>query len=794
MHHQFQVQCGNAACSRADASSTKVTGYVFDPIGNRVDEPDLIADNRYPAYNDPLRAVFQPGRFRTTYGSFGQRRGNSNFKVSFQNHRDEGTVARLHGYSRQNFRINADQALTENFDASVGAFYARSRADEPEGFPNRVFFDVRTTEPDLKIDSVAVDCPPTIPDCTWKGSLSPAFLNRGRNPLYALEQENVTRARARFTGTFSARYRPLTWLTGEASLGYDQSNEEQQAFTPYGFVFSDFTTGKGRLSHRTSGDRAYNANLTLTSSRNLTGSIRNTSKAAFVYEDQTHDFASIDAAQLLVPYVNKLTAADPSQLTTSSRSETIRASNSYFVTTFEIKNRYILDGLARQDRSSLFGSSERSQIYYRASAAWRVTEDFHVPLLDELKLRASHGTAGLRPPFVAQYAVFTIVGGTPEKLTAGNPQLRPAFSRETEYGFNLSAFRNYSVEYNYSTKTTTDQILNVPLSSTTGYVSQWQNVGTLAGSTHEAVFGAVLLSKAHYLWRVNVTADRTRQRVTELKSTPFDIAGQLRIAPGETYGALYGSRMIRTLAELKETLKTGQLSGEEADYVVNEDGFYVRRSQYRTRAEVPLLYWTCGAGDSTCAYARATTKVRLGDVSPDLNMGFNTLAQWKSLSASATLVWAKGGHIYNNTRRAALQRNSFTDALFDQSGKPDPGSCPALADDPLCPYKTGRKPSTYYTAFLSSDAFFFETASYVKLRELAVNWELPKRLVARMPVGDIRTARLGIVGRNLWTKTRYTGYDPDVAVDPAGTPFLNRRDNWSYPPYRTFTAMLELGF
>src|SRR5207248_453043 len=190
----------------------------------------------------------------------------------------------------------------------------------------------------------------------------------------------------------------------------------------------------------------------------------NTTKLAFLYEDQTNSSVSVNAPELTVPHVTEFTAAaqDPNNpVTPGSRTETIRARDVFAVSTFDIKDRYIIDGLVRRDESSLFGAQERSQVYHRLSAAYRVSQDLHLPSVDELKLRVSHGTAGLRPPFSAQYEVFSVQGGAPEKITLGNNKLRPAFSAETEYGFDLSFLRNLTFEYTYSAKRTTDEIIKV---------------------------------------------------------------------------------------------------------------------------------------------------------------------------------------------------------------------------------------------------------------------------------------------------------------------------------------------
>jgi len=141
--------------------------------------------------------------------------------------------------------------------------------------------------------------------------------------------------------------------------------------------------------------------------------------------------------------------------------------------------------------------------------------------------------------------------------------------------------------------------------------------------------------------------------------------------------------------------------------------------------------------------------------------------------------------------------------VIDQSGKPAASGClatktlwatPAQAQ---CAYSTGRKPTTYYSAFYNNfdpNDFFVEDGSYIRLRELAINYTIPVKYVSRIPVGDFRTARIGLVGRNLWTSTDYSGYDPDVTGPGGGNPFAYRVDYFTYPAYRTFTAMLELGF
>ena len=779
-HHNYQV----------DANGQ----FVRSSSGGRVSSPDLIVDNNYPVVYDPYDLVFRSGTFVTNYVSVGQRRGKTNFNGSFQNTTDQGVISALKGFRRQNFRLNVDHALSDKIDIGMGAFYGRSNADQVTEGTGGPFFGMRFIEPNIKLDSIVNgQYNPNIKQPPLSGNVS--------NPLYELNSLDISSVRSRFTGTFRSAYRPLRWLTFEGNIGYDQAAQNYRRFQPLGHQNSAGVEDQGNLIQEDTTDRAYNINLTGTTNYQF-GSVRNTTKAAFLYEDQTRSLLGVQATSLTVPRVPEFTAANRDRdIIPDSYQATIRAKNVFLVTTFDIKDRYVLDALVRRDQSSLFGSRERSQVYHRLSGAYRVSEDFKLPGIDEFKLRVSHGTAGLRPVFEAQYETLKIEGGAPEKETLGNPDLRPAYSRETEYGTNISFLKNFNFEYTYSAKRTTDEIIKVPLSAATGFSFQWQNAGTLSGHSHEATLGAVLLSKADYFWRVNLTADRTRQKIDDLKVGAFLVGPSeattntqiFRIAAGQPLGVVYGTRWIRTPGQLAETIRAGQLTGTADDYVRNEEGYYVRKTAYHTIGEKPLRAYTCTNGDCTTF----TRIVQIGDVNPDFNLGFNTTAQWKGINLGSTLTWTKGGNIYNYTRQWPF--NELRDNVVDQSRKPDAGTCPAdfATSDPTCPYKTGKKPSTYYSEFYNNfdpNDYFVENGTYVRLRELSVNYEFPVRLVERLPGTAFRTARIGLVGRNLWTSTKYSGYDPDVTGPGGGNPFAYRVDYFTYPAYRSFTGMIELGF
>jgi TonB-linked SusC/RagA family outer membrane protein len=757
------------------ANTTGISkGFKLDGNGQRISEADDISDNSYPQVFDALSQVFKPGATMSNYISLGQRRGSTNFNASLQNIQETGVVTTLNGYSRQNFRINIDQTVNEKLNFSTGMFYGRSSADQTN--EGSLFFGIRFLEPNIDITAPNADGSPynaAIRQPPSSGNLS--------NPLYRLANSDINNDRNRFTGSMRLNYRPFSWLTAEGNFNYDQSTALYKSFVPVGFVGSTGTKGSGSLFQQNIGERAFNTGATLTAVKKFGTWLTNTTKVATVYEDQTYNRFQVSAGKLGVSGVTEFGAAlDKTANTTVSETQTIRNRNIFGITTFDIKDRYILDGLVRRDESSLFGADNRSATYVRASAAYRFSEDVKIPGVDEGKIRFSYGTAGLRPIFSAQYETFDVSGGSPTKETLGNPGLKPAFSRELEGGFNLNFLKNYSFEYSYSNKKTSDQILNVPVSSGTGYSNTWVNAATLQGNTHEVAFSAVLASSRDFFWKLNVTGDRTRARVTELKVAPF-LAGPdnnggdntriFRIAQGQTFGIIYGSDWVRTPEQLATNIANGKLTGAASDYRLNELGYFVANSAYGTKNERPLKYFD----------ATGNSLQPIGDVNPDFTMGFSNSMQYKGLSVNGVVTWQQGGNIFNKTRQWPY--NELRDVDFDQRDVP-------VAE---------RKPQGFFQAFYNNfdpNTRFIEDGGFVRLRELAVNYQLPKSFIRAAHLSAFETARIGVVGRNLWTHTKYSGYDPDVtgSVSGGNNPFGYRIDYFSYPAYRTFTLMFELGY
>jgi hypothetical protein len=345
-----------------------------------------------------------------------------------------------------------------------------------------------------------------------------------------------------------------------------------------------------------------------------------------------------------------------------------------------------------------------------------------------------------------------------------------------------------SLDYSFSRKRTRNQVGLAEMQSPTGLIEFPANIGVIQSVTHELGLGVLLLRSRSLQWSLNIAADRNRQEISEyqvperLLATGFQPPAFLR-AVGAPLGVMYGTRAVRTIDELYDDPAKASRKGtgqeyDPARFVVNEEGYVVVREGWRTENERPITYVTCKDRDPTGGCSATTTIVPIGNGTPDFVAGVSTRLRWGGLGVSGLLAWSQGGEIYNGTRQWPLFENR--DPVVDQSGKP------ALE----------QKPVAYYRVFfngLSPHAYFVEPGTFVKLRELSLSYTFGKSQLRKFGLGAMQRLKLGLVGRNLFTFTSYSGEDPEVGSLSAD-PFQQRIDWFGYPHFRTFSGVVEIAF
>ena len=803
-HHAWEIESSAGHCASINATFTvdPVNNYCLTTQGGRVTKADGIANNPFTVYYDHWDAMVKQGPFATEYISLGQRRGPTNFNASIENTRNQGVIFGLGGYTRRNLRLNLDHQIRSNVDVSLSTFYGSSdngRASEGTGSP---FYQLMFVQPDVNITAC---CNPDGSPYVAKVPLSGDVANDA-NPMYELANRKITEDRSRFTGAGKLRWRMLDWLAAEGTFGYDQEGTIYKDVFPRPFYTSSGgPPDPGSLYERTLDGYQYNTGLTLTGIRRLGSSITNTTKLGTLYEYQRDRGLVTSASSFRVGGVPEFGGVDVSSVTPQSADTVIKNVNYFGVTTFDIKDRYTVDALIRRDGSSLFGAENRWATYYRVSGAWRVTEDMHLPGVDEWRLRASYGTAGLRPGYDNQYEILAVTSTGFDKLVLGNPFLKPANASELEAGTNLDfGHGRFTLEYTYARKDTKDQILLVDLPAVTGFrLGQWQNAGSLQSKTHELTFAARLINTPRTGLTLNIVGDRTRQVITKWDLPERLYAyGQMPAAfflgRGRDLGVLYGNHWIRNIDELYADPAKAALSGPGQTWsrdsvMVNEDGYVVRKSAYGTPNERAIKYVYCKKQGATSCL-QTDNVVQIGNANPDFNLSFGLNFNYHRLAVNALLDWSYGGDLYNGTRQWAFQ--ATRDRVQDQAGKPANAATCGVVSDPMpsCPQKTlGYYGVGFYNGLDAND-FFVEKGSYAKLKELAISYTLAQDQLRGIGfLHTLREMRLSFIARNLFTITNYSGLDPEVS-GLAGDPFQVRMDWFQYPQFRTFTGSIELGF
>ena len=759
---------------------TDASGQYVDEDGAVVSRADRVARPAYERFQDvtysdrifdQVDRFFDPGEFTKNAVSISQNAGRTNWFLSFVNTREDGVVLNSGAYSQNDLRLNLDHQLRDNLRIGFSGYHSRSHRQELYGDS---FFDLINQAPDVDLRTPDEDGTP------FAYQLDPE--GREENPLYVLSTEESLRKRNRTQGSIDGKFTPLSWLTFDGNISYDRSDRRNDFFLDIGKKTEGFALGgPGEISQFTGTTDAINGALGIS----LLGSrgpltLRSTARA--IMERETNQTTTASGEVLSAPGVKSLDNAQ--QQFTASLLEEIRA-NGYFVTLgVDYDSRFILDGLVRRDGSSLFGPEEQWNTYHRVSGAWRLAHEAWWPVkaFTEFKLRASQGTAGGRPDFSDQFETFDLIqGGGVVKQNLGNRFLKPEHSTETELGIDAIVRERYSIQLSYVRNKVVDQLIELPLAGLYGYESQWQNAGTVKGTTFEATIEADMIRRRDFRWRVGLVADRSRHEITEFQAPCFQRNTVQFICANESLGSMYGFRFIRGPGELPAGAQ-----GSSSEFQVNDEGLLVwvgSGNSFRD-GETKQLWGTTSPVIGSATYqwgmpialkdaGGSNAVVKIGDGNPDFRLGFSNTIGWKNWSLFGLVDVQRGGQLYNQTNQRMYQWGRSADV--DQAGK---------AQDL-------KKPVEYYISLYAANDptdYFVEDASYVKLREMSLRYQIGGRALGLLSRIGASGASFSVIGRNLLTFTDYKGYDPDVGGA------IVRFDSFDYPRYRTITGSFDITF
>ena len=796
-------------CQWLDCGSVQLAGQAAN--GGSANEWNTYTNQAWPGrtYNNVDR-FFDGGDHMENYVSASGRTGGTNFHISFSNLQQGGIMRGLEGFNRNNFRLNVDQNIRDNFTASASAFYSTSDQDvftENSGTPL-----YRLTRQPAGVDLLACEHDITQSCANDPQNLilvpNPFNASETANPVYEQMVEKYKEDRDRFLASVNARWTPISWFAVDANASFDRLDRQREQRFPKGYrtVGPSATTNNGYLYEQNHRQEGFNASVTGSANFELVDGITNRSQFRYLYEQDDSWTSSLNGYNFSVEDLYTFSNVDPSTFDGASSSQAVRSDGYFFITNFDIYDRYIVDALVRNDGSSLFGEDNRRAWYYRLAGAWRLGAEpwFNVDAVDEMKFRAAYGTAGNRPRFVAQYETYNVSAGVITPVSLGNRELKPEHSAEMELGVDASFLGGrFALGLTYANTVTTDQILDVPLPAYTGFNSQYQNAGTLESNTFEASLETRLLRRDNMNWSARVLFDRTRSKITELSVPAFTygVGGQgletvYYAREGEEMGTFYGTQVPTTCAHLPTGVDCSLFELNDDGILVYTGGTGFDNPQWGTTYTLPngatagdgagVVYWgTPFSGYCTDRVTgEQTNYCPVGKAVPDYHVSLSSTFTWGGFQLYGLLDSEQNFDVYNQTAQWATFRSNS--AMFQTDGPIEQS-----------------KPQGYYNRWyvgsgrLSPTTLFVEDGSYIKLREISARYTFGPSLLGSVPgLNRLDGITLSATGRNLYTWSDYTGFDPEIGKDggDTGSSALARVDGYTYPNFRTFTLGVELNF
>ena len=343
-----------------------------------------------------------------------------------------------------------------------------------------------------------------------------------------------------------------------------------------------------------------------------------------------------------------------------------------------------------------------------------------------------------------------------EPLSYVNKNLKWESTRQFDAGVDIGLFKQrITVTADYYSKLTYDLLLSTPIPTTSGFNSTLLNVGNIANKGVDLDLHTINTTGA-LQWSTSVNFSLNRNTVTNLNtSTDILLLNASLLRKGEPIGTFYGYIFDGIFQSDEEAAKSPVLVGQEPTASNPEAIAKAGDRKYRDVNGDGKI----DAGDRTI----------LGTAQPKFTYGFNNTLSYKNFDLSFFFQGSQGNKLANF--------NSFN--LLNFTGQNN-----VLADAGVNRWTPENHENKYPRALStgSLDVGIFssaivEDASYLRLKNVTLSYSLPRKILQRI---KIQTVRIYVSASNIWTLTKYTGYDPEANTYGQSTTLIGI-DNGGYP-------------
>ena len=811
---EFQNLFGQGAGGRfsyVDGKGAGVNDGVDESWGPRLDIGLLI-----PQFDSPLDAdgnrvatpwVSHPNNVRdyfrmgiSTNNGISVARGDDKyqFRVGY-NYEKQVSIVPDAGTNKTNISLNTDYHLAKWIVVGATANYIVYTAPSLPGSATPSGSNVRSNSPMLQFlwFGRQVDTNSLKADYTrnWNSSYYD-------NPFWSASYNTQSQERHRLIGDLHAEFRLTDGLNVRFRTSTDWYNDRRKskvkwgsagAGSPYGSYAEDAYTVKEN-----------NTEVLATYIKQLNKNWGIDALLGFNVRNKQYENNYQAAPRLAVADLYTLTnSRDP--LTSSNDFYRLRQYGLYGSIQLDYRRWAFLNITGRNDWSSTLPVDNNSYFYPSVTASVLLSEAFgwRSKAVNYLKIRGGWSQVGADANPYQLATVFTsetVFNGNPlqSSSTIGmNPNLKPEKTSSIEAGFEAAFWDNrLYLDFTYYKTDSRNQILKLATTAASGYTSQVRNAGHIRNRGYEIQLGAVPIQTSKgFRWNLDLNYGANSSKVVKLDDegliTSYQLYSsgiQILASVGEAYGTLFGTSYVRDA---------------NGNVVVDANG-------------LPKI---------------STTNKTLGKFTPDWTGGISNTFSYRSLSLSFLIDASVGGSIFSNTNKTGkytgVLANTlsgrdaehgglwyYTDAMGNNVRLSESPSYSVSSDGLYYAQVNGQSTRVYQDGIMvegvtesgskneevvSAEKYYHRIysiteanvydASYVKLREVALSYRLPRLWTQKL---HLQEASVTLTGRNLWTIYKSVpNIDPESALTTGNAQGV---EAYSLPTTRSFGVNLSVKF
>ncbi|MBF6640174.1 TonB-dependent receptor [Flavobacterium sp. J49] len=723
----------------------------------------------------------------------------SNYYFSFGTQSQEGIVLpEISSYQKKNIRLNTTHKVKDWLTVGQTIGYTHQKSvgigdtNSEYGGPLSSAIHLDPTTPIIETDpilanGIAYSNPYVIRDAQGNPyGISSVVGQEMTNPLaYSKTRRGQYNWSDDFIGNVFAEVKPLKGFKFRTAMGAKLAYWGGQGFTPL-FYLSP-TVNNTTLN-----------NISRVENRAFNWNIENTLVYDGVYKDHTFS-ALLGQGVYKDNQFYKITGATHYGLATNDYSEAsfndetvildnkigfgydvpAKITTSLFARlTYDYKEKYLFTGLLRRDGSSRFGANNKYGNFPSFSVGWVPTkEDFwkQNKIINSLKLRGGYGVTG--NDVIDPFLYLAVIGGS-RNYTFGNsgvvtpgsspgrisnPDLKWEETTQSNIGFDAKILNDFTLTVEWYKKETSGILRENPIP---GYVGAelppFANIADMNNTGFEFELG-YRKSINDFNISANANFATIKNEITNLGANVDYFSGPgfqsmgpvTRTQVGHAYNNFYGYQTMGIFQ-----------NQEEIDAYTNTSGGLIQPNA------VPGDFrWKDVNGDGTIT---ADDKKFLGSPLPKVTFGFTVNMDYKGFDFMVFAQGAAGNKIFQGLRRLDVANGNYTtEALSRWTGEGTSNSYPRLST------------SDNNGNFTNMSDFYLEDGDYLRFKIVQLGYTLPSTIVNK---AGLQKVRLYVTAENLFTLTKYTGYDPEIGGDVFGI------DRGYYPQARSIMFGANLQF